>query len=354
MKPEKAKGALASLKPIIFLSQISGITYFRGINKWIILYRILILLILGLCLMHEIPTVAFWIGGSKSLHAVLTAFETSLRWTLLFFNNMVTAFRNSKINQVLDNLNKLKLDVEESAWKRAYRFQIFMVCFNLFLISSFMVLGHHFIWYNINKRWYTSIIYIFTEYYIALGNMQFSAFAYLFGEYFKTFNQKFLSTGKSAINHGPLYLPNFEENYFAQQLKDLREKHLRLSYLTSELDNCYTIQVSAYIPKTREPHRNFVLFLQLLLFVLLSLVEIVYSLRAFFLHVVNKRSSDVWTTIPVLAFIHMVFWGSYYFFAVIQMVALCDRIVSEVCLDTYETQTIVKIMQNFINFFPLF
>lgn len=238
-KMEKTREISRWIKPIVLASHICGIAYFRENlgNKWIALHRFFVVALWTACLVHEIPSITFWIVRSTSLHAILATFETSLRWFLLFFNNVFTAVRNKRIVEVVYDLSSLNLDLGKTSIKELYKIQILIISFNLAVVSGYMILGHHFIWYNINVRWYTAIIYIFTEHYINLGNMQFASICYCFRQCFKGINEKMY-----AIKND-LKTRNTGGNYFARQITENRRLHLTLSRLAEKLNTCYSLQV---------------------------------------------------------------------------------------------------------------
>ncbi|KAL0277298.1 UNVERIFIED_CONTAM: hypothetical protein PYX00_004638 [Menopon gallinae] len=303
---------MKSVQPLVKLSQVCGITYFNKKirrKKMIIAYRAFIMLILLSCLVHEIPTIRYWVGKNKKLHAMLTMVETSLRWMILLINSVRNISCNGEINEIICNLTMLRVSFSKKSLRRIYRFQILQLVFNVIILSCYMIIGHHFVWKNVNNKWYTSLIYIITEFYIAFGNIQFVSFLFLLREYYKKLNAGLMDL-KKGIKLGRWSI-GYDTEHAIKQIRECRHSHLELFSVAKKLNKCYSIQV--------------------LLFVVLSMVEIMYSLTSLVSYITSTgyRTSELWIRRPYLAMCHLFSWSGYYVSYLFQIVGFCDFTATE-------------------------
>ncbi|KAL0277299.1 UNVERIFIED_CONTAM: hypothetical protein PYX00_004639 [Menopon gallinae] len=179
-------------------------------------------------------------------------------------------------------------------------------------------------WININHTWYTSAIYILTEFYIGFSNIQFVGILYAIRKYFKTVNEHLrkCTFGVSTLRDCRTFLFIIESSQKQDGLFDIikfRELHLNLSCICLKLNQCYTVQI--------------------LLFLVLCMIEITYSLRSGMIFVVSSNDKSTpyeWAQKPWKEIILTVLWGGYYFINLLELVSSCDFTAAEVSIPPFK------------------
>lgn len=244
------QGLKDALRPMIYMSQLLSLTFFyrKQISQFHLIgfYRIVILTLLLSCLVHEVVSMQYWMTQVTGLHAMLVFLETWSRWLTLIANYLLHISNNTRINNTLAALIDLPISTNQSLNERLFRFQIYHMVLNSILIVCYMVTGHDLLWQNENYKWYTSSMYIFTEFYITFSNIQFVELLFVVREYFKVLNdhlKKCSFSGPEETRTLLFIVTDAYRRHNALDVAKFRKLHLSLCCISQKLNQSYNLQV---------------------------------------------------------------------------------------------------------------
>lgn len=251
----KKGGVEELILPIMTISQIMGTTYYKKTlennKKKIFLYRIIILSFIIMVLVHEIPTMIFWTRNTEGIHAILAFMETRLRWGVVIINLIVNSGRNGKFNEVVEELTNTELNVYDDKKKITW-FQIFILSSTLTLLICYMCLGVDVLWINPYYHWYTSSVYIITEFYTGFANVQFVVVLFVIKKHLTALKEDIRNSDFKLMNGSKkkdvmvfFVCSKFKRDDIGEIVK-FRQIHMNLMNVCYKTNDCFCIQVSRY------------------------------------------------------------------------------------------------------------
>ncbi|KAK6618717.1 hypothetical protein RUM43_013108 [Polyplax serrata] len=324
----------AALEPMTFTSAFLGLTFqadtLKTKRKFILLYRVAIFSAIVLILINEIPTITYWTTNTDTIHGMLVFLETRLRWFVVLASFILNGVNNKRMNGVLTILTDVPLTLRHSEYKRILRFQVFIFSTSLFLLVGYMCLGNDVLWPNPYYAWYTSTIYIVTEIYTVFADFQFVILIFTIRTYFKLMNDNlkscnFKSTVSKAKRISLLFVSDHRKKDNVGEIVRFRQIHMTLVDCCIKTNECFSLQI--------------------LLYLLLSIVELTYGLRSYiiFINDTNVNSSTTWRTKYQTCLI--LFWSAYYLSTILNIAIACEGVI----IETEKTATIINEVINEIN-----
>lgn len=148
-------------------------------------YRCLVLSTFIACVVHEVPTMQFWVTNVSSLHSILALVQVFLHWSVLLINFILNWRSSREINTTVDNLLSLSIILPQTAIRQLCKIQMAHFALNGVVCVIYHIIGNALVWENENYAWYTTIIYVASEYHIGYSNILFVQLVLLLREHFK-------------------------------------------------------------------------------------------------------------------------------------------------------------------------
>lgn len=250
----------------MIVSQVMGVSFpektLEKRYKLILLYKTIMLSALILFLINEIPTMTFWTSTTEGIHGMLALLETRLRWFAVIANFILNGFSNPKINSVIATLTEVPLTLKRREYQRIFKFQLFIFSSTFLFLVPFYSLGLDVLWLNPYYAWYSSAIYIISEFHTGVSNIQFVIILFVIKKYFKTLNEtlgeyKFKSKMSKRHENLMFFVVRNYQTDDVGKIVNFRRIHMTLVDSCLKTNKCFSLQVGeAREEKTGEEPGN--------------------------------------------------------------------------------------------------